>query len=172
MASGWGIAHRRLAMRQPVSNADRLAGYLVGLTGLFVVSVLVAATNPFALIFVLPTLHVWLWMPQITRAALRLVAALAALAAPALLLVSLGTRDGLGLDAPWYLLQLVADGYVTPLAVVITLAGVAGSCQVLAAAAGRYAPYPDRSERGTGGPRAALIPALARAALTRRHAAA
>ena len=36
------------------------------------------------------------------------------LVGPALLLVSLGWRYGLGLDAPWYLLELVGVGYVGP----------------------------------------------------------
>ena len=32
-----------------------------------VVALLVVATNPFALLFLLPSLHVWLWLPQVRR---------------------------------------------------------------------------------------------------------
>ena len=54
-------------------------------------------------------------------------------------------RFGLGFDAPWYLLELVALGYVqTTRDVAITLGGAACAAQLAAVAAGRYAPYPER----------------------------
>jgi hypothetical protein len=69
-----------------------------------------------------------------------------------LLLWSLGSRFGLGLHAPWYLLELTALGYVGLPAVVITLAWAAAAAQLVALVAGRYAPYPAPRERPPLGP--------------------
>ncbi len=78
------------------------------------IGLLVTATNPFALFFVLPALHMWLLAPAVRAA--RVPAALAifaaGLAGPLIVLGSLAWRFGLGLDAPWYLLELVGIGYV------------------------------------------------------------
>jgi hypothetical protein len=86
-------------------------------------------------------------------------------------LASLAFRFGLGLDAPWYLLVLVSIGYVKGAAVLITLAGAAAACQLGAAAAGRYAPYPDARERGPRGPIRATVRAVVLAILTQRRSA-
>ena len=42
----------------------RLAGHTAAMLALGVVALLVVATNPFALLFLLPSLHIWLWLPQ------------------------------------------------------------------------------------------------------------
>ena len=154
LLAGWALARSRLAVRRPVTPEEELAGYTVALLELLVVGLLIAATNPFALIFALPALNVWLWLPQIriARTPVRLALFAVGLAGPALLVFSLASRYGLGLDAPWYLLELVGIGYVSPVGFAIVLAGAAGACQLAAAAAGRYAPYPDASERGPRGP--------------------
>ena len=91
--------------------------------GLGVVALLVVATNPFALIFLLPSLHIWLWLPHLrNRAPRRPLALLAAgLIGPFILLGSFMFRFGLGLDAPWYLAELVAIGYVSIVAFVLVL---------------------------------------------------
>ena len=100
--------------------------------------------NPFALLFLLPSLHAWLWLPQLRTAPL--VAARARLRGrlhrPVLLLWSFAFRFGLGLDTPWYLAELAAIGYVPFVAVVVALAWLAVAAQLLALATGRYAPYP------------------------------
>ena len=72
------------------------------------------ATNPFALIFLLPSLHAWLWLPQVRRRPLwtRLAVLGAGFLGPLLLLGSFAFRYGLGLDTPWYLAELTATGYV------------------------------------------------------------
>ncbi len=62
---GWVLTRARLAVRRPVTPEEELAGYTVALLELLVVALLIAATNPFALIFALPALNVWLWLPQI-----------------------------------------------------------------------------------------------------------
>jgi Peptidase family M28 len=154
LLAGWMLSRRRLMVRRPVAPEEELAGYTVALMALLVLALLVTATNAFALLFVLPALHAWLWLPQIriARPPVRMALFAIGLIGPALLLFSLGWRYGLGLDAPWYLLELVGIGYVKPLGFAITLAGMAAAFQLAAVAAGRYAPYPDASERGPRGP--------------------
>src|SRR5919206_3168477 len=121
---------------------------------LAVVALLVIATNPFALVFLLPSLHAWLWLPNFrerpfwTRAALFA----AGFIWPLLLLGSLAFRYGLGLDAPWYLAELISNGYVGLPAVGIGVTWLAAAGQVAALAAGRYAPYPSALERPPRGP--------------------
>jgi Peptidase family M28 len=154
VVGGWLLGHRRLIIRRAVQPEEQLAGYAVALAALLVLSLLVVATNPFALLFVLPALHVWLWLPQlrIARAPVRLALFALGLIGPALVVLSLAWRFGLGFDAPWYLVELVAVGYVKPLTVAIALAGTAAAAQLAMLAAGRYAPYPDARERGPRGP--------------------
>ena len=69
-----------------------------------------------------------------------------------LLLGSLAWRYGLGLDAPWYLAELTATGYVRLPAVVIAAGWLAAAGQVTALSLGRYAPYPSAAERPPRGP--------------------
>ena len=66
------LAGARLARRPrpaapaaPVRAEEELAGHTGALLALGVVALLVVATNPFALVFLLPSLHVWLWLPQV-----------------------------------------------------------------------------------------------------------
>ncbi len=169
---GWALARPRLAVRRPVTAEEELAGYTVALAELLVVGLLIAATNPFALIFALPALNAWLWLPQIriARAPVRLALFALGLAGPALLVFSLAWRYGLGLDAPWYLLELVGIGYVSPVGFAIALAGAAGACQLAVAAGGRYAPYPDASERGPRGPFREAVRTVVLANRSRRRA--
>src|SRR4029077_10125749 len=61
---GWIVARDRLLPRRPVLPEEVLAGHTGALLALAVVALLVVATNPFALVFVLPSLHAWLWLPQ------------------------------------------------------------------------------------------------------------
>ena len=98
-------------------------------------------------------MHAWLWLPNVRNRPISARLALFApgLLGPVLLLGSLAVRFGLGLDAPWYLAELTASGYVAS-AVVIALAWLAAAAQLAALAAGRYAPYPSAAERPARGP--------------------
>jgi hypothetical protein len=156
---GWLVARPRLVPRRAVGADEQLAGETAALLALAVVSLLVLATNPFALIFFLPALHAWLWLPQLrgARAPVRLAVLLVGLVGPALLLLSFGVRFGLGFDAPWYLLELVAVGYVQVAPVAIALAATACAAQLAAVATGRYTPYPERGERPARGPLRELV---------------
>src|SRR5439155_11220155 len=64
--AGWIVARQRLVPRRVVGAEDELAGATASLLGLGMVSLLVLATNPFALIFFLPAMHAWLWLPQVS----------------------------------------------------------------------------------------------------------
>jgi hypothetical protein len=132
---------------------------------------LILATNPYALIFVLPPLHAWLWLPQVRsgRRPTRVLLFLVGLSGPALLVASFAVRYGLGLDTPWYLAELVAIGYVPLTSFAVVLAGAACAAQLAAVAAGRYAPYPDRRERPALGPLRSLVRSAVLASRARRR---
>ena len=164
---GWLVARVRLAPRRPATATEELAGATGALLALAVVALLVVATNPFALIFLLPSLHAWLWLPHVRPRPIwtRLAVLAAGFLGPLLLLASLATRYGLGLDAPWYLAELTATGYVRLPALAIAVGWFAAAGQMTALTIGRYAPYPSTRERAPRGP---LREAVRRTVLTVR----
>ncbi len=168
---GWLVARRRLVPRRTVTPEEQVAGHTVALLALGVVALLVIATNPFALLFLLPALHAWLWLPQVRtgRLLVRLAVYAIGLAGFAIVLVSLATRFGLGLDAPWYLLVLVSVGYVQTAPVMIALAAAAAGAQLAAAATGRYAPYPSAREERPPGPVQGVVRTAAQAIRARQR---
>ena len=153
-AAGWVVARSRLLPRREIRPEERLAGQSGALLALGVVGLLVAATNPFALVFVLPSLHAWLWLPQVQtqHPAVRGGVFAAGLAGPFYLVWSFATHYGLGWDAPWYLAKLFAIGYAPLPLFVIGLGWLAVAGQLAALGAGRYAPYPAPHERPRRGP--------------------
>ncbi len=170
VAGSWLLARNRLAPRRPVTIEEELAGHTVALLALAVIALVVVAINPFALLFVVPSLHAWLWLPSSRgRPWLQALLLVLGLAGPALLLWSLGSRFGLGLDAPWYLASLVSVGYVQLPPLAVALAWAAAGGQLVALAAGRYAPYPDERERGPRGPVRELIRTVVLAGRRRRR---
>jgi hypothetical protein len=170
---GWLVARQRLVPRRVIGTDEQLAGATVALLGLGIVSLLVLATNPFALIFFLPAMHAWLWLPQVqsSKAPTRAIVFLIGLVGPLLIILSLALRFGLGFDAPWYLLELVAVGYVHVPAVVITLCGAACAAQLAVVTAGRYAPYPPAGQRPERGPLRELVRRIVLAQRARRRRA-
>ncbi|HEX5246519.1 MAG TPA: M28 family peptidase [Gaiellaceae bacterium] len=170
VAVGWLVARHRLFPRRPLLPEEALAGHTGALLALAVVALLVVATNPFALVFLLPSLHAWLWLPQVRGRAVALRAAVLLLgfAGPALLVWSFAARYGLGLDAPWYIAWLYSLRYAPAPVFVIGLAWAAAAAQLVALSAGRYAPYPSAAERPPRGPIRETIRQLVLA--RRRHA--
>lgn len=169
-ALGWVVGRHRIVLRRPLEPEEELAGYTAALLALGGIALLVVATNPFALVFVLPSLHAWLWLPQ-TRGAspwARAAALAGGLVGPLLLLWSIGARYGLGFDAPWYLLELVSLHYVSPVAFAIALAWCAVAAQLFALTAGHYAPYAARDERPPRGPIRSSVRAVVLATRRRR----
>jgi hypothetical protein len=160
--AAWLVVRDRLAPRRPIEAEEELAGHTAALLALAVVGLLVAATNPYALIFLLPSLHVWLWLPQVQmrpRWARFLVFALG-LAGPGYLLWTFASGYRLGWDAPWFIAQLFAVGYAPRTLFVIALAFLAAAGQLVAVAGNRYAPYPEPGERPERGPIRELIRTL------------
>ena len=150
---GWLVARSRLVPRAPVERSDELAGHLAAMLVLCGIAVAVAVTNTYALLFVLPSLHAWLWAPHVRDSApwLRAVVLCAGLAGPAVLLAVTAVRFGLGLDAPWYVATLFTTGYASIAEAVLLLAWGAVAGQIGAFLFGRYAPYPTEGDRPVRG---------------------
>jgi hypothetical protein len=161
-AIGWLVARERLLPRREIRVEEQLAGHAAALLALGVVGLLIAATNPFTLVFLLPCLHVWLWLPQVQSRppAVRAGVFLLGLVGPAVLVWSFATQYGLGWDAPWYIAQLFAIGYAPRTQLVIALGWLAAAGQLVALALNRYAPYPGPRERSRRGPIRELIRSL------------
>jgi hypothetical protein len=144
----WLVARRRLVPTRPATAEEELAGQTAALLVLGLIALLVMATNVYALLLFLPSMHAWLWLPQVRgrSAVVRGLVYAAGLLGPVLLLGLTAKRFGLGLDTPWYLAELQAIGYVPIVAVVLALAWVAVAAQLLVATGGRYAAYPGAAE--------------------------
>jgi hypothetical protein len=172
LLAGWLVGRHRLIPRRPVALEEQLAGHTGALLALGVVALLVVGTNPFALLFLLPSLHAWLWLPHVQARppSFRLGVLAAGLAGPALLLWSFASRYGLGLDAPWYVGELFALGYAPTALLLIGVGWLAGAAQLGALVGGRYAPYPAASERPPRGPVRELVRRLVLAQRARRRA--
>ena len=161
-AFGWLVARHRLMPTSPSHRTDELAGHLAAMTALAVSAGIGAAVNPFALIFVLPSIHIWLWIPHLELLAhrARLLAYAAGFVGPATLPASFAVRFDLGPDAFWYVLSLVSVGYVSLPFVISFLIWGAGASQVGAIAFHRYAPYPPAQDRRRGPVREGLRQAI------------
>ncbi len=158
-SAGWLFARELLRPRRPATGSEELAGHTAALLTLGMLTLLAVSTNVFSLVFLLPSLHAWLWLPQLRGrpAGTRLVVFLAGLLGPLLLVTSFAVRFGLGIDALWYVGALVAVGYVPLPTVVLALAWAAAGAQLAALAAGRYAAYPLGAERPPRGPARELV---------------
>jgi hypothetical protein len=162
VVAGWLVARARLVAQGPVTAEDEVAGMTVALLALVLVAFVLIATNPQALLLVLPSAHAWLWLVQTRgrRAFVRGCLFVIGLAGPMLVIGSVAVRFGLGLDAPWYLAELTAIGYVSAFTLVLVLVWAAVATQVLAVTAGRYAPYPAPAARPARGAVGTAIAAL------------
>ena len=149
---GWIAARPRLAPTREPTPEETLAGHVVAMLLLAVVALVVAAANPYTLVFLLPSLHAWLWLPNVADRPLpaRLALFSLGLLGPALLLAELAVRYDLGFDVIWYVLTLVSVGYVPVILVLALLAWGAAAEQVGALAVSRYAPYPEVAARRLG----------------------
>jgi hypothetical protein len=167
----WLVSRARLSPRRPATAEEELAGHTAAMLLLGVIALLVVATNPFALLFLLPCLHIWLWLPHMRnrQPGARLGLLLAGLVGPFILVGSMMFRFGLGLDAPWYLVELTAVGYIPTVAVVLVLCWLAAATQLTAIALGRYAPYPSAAERPPRGPIRNTVRAAVLAVRGERH---
>ena len=142
--AGWFVTRERLVPRHDVTSEEELAGHTAALLALGALSLVVVATNPYALLFLLPSLHAWLWLPQMQQAGTpaRLGVLALGFAGPALLLGEFAGRYGLGWNAPWYLALLHVVGYVAFVVVPLLVVWLAGAAQLAALSVRRYGPYP------------------------------
>ena len=165
--AGWLLARRPLAAATPPTPEERLAGYTVALVWLAALAILMALFRPFAVVFLLPSMYAWLWLPLRTRSWPRIGVYAAGLLGPLLALVILGRELGLGpVETPLYAVGLVTVGYVPVVSVVLFLAWMAAAAQLGALAVGRYGPYAGGREPPPPGPVRLL---LARAVRARRR---
>ena len=153
-AAGWLAAREGLIPRGPVTRDDELAGETAALLGLVLLTVVVVTLNRYALLFVLPSLHAWIWLPQLRSRPrwLRGLVFLAGFAGPLWLVHAFATRLALGLDAPWYLMELAVVHYVSFPLLIVFAGWLAVAAQLATLTAGRYAPYPRAGERPRRGP--------------------
>ncbi len=171
LAAGWLVARRRLAPREAATPEERLAGYSVALAWLAVVGFVAGLFTPYVLVFVLPSLYAWLWLPVCTRAWTRALLFVLGLVGPAAGLVLLSRELGLGLvDTALYVLDLASLGYVSLTAVVLVLAWGAAAGQLAALAASRYAPYAGGLEPPPPGPVRVAVRGLAGRTRSRSYA--
>jgi hypothetical protein len=168
LALGWLLGRRRLVPTRDPSAEERLAGYAVALAWLAIVAVLIAVLQPYGLVFVLPSLYAWLWLPLRARPWTRAALYGAGLAGPVVGLLGLSRQLSLALlDTPLYVAGLATVGYIPLSSVLLTLAWAAAAAQLAALAFGRYAPYAAGAEPPPPGPVRASVRRVVRRA---RHA--
>jgi hypothetical protein len=160
LAMAWLLARRRIAPSTPAAPEERLAGLAAALSAVFAVTIALALTQPYAIVFVLPSLYAWLFLPLERGLWARSVAFGLGLAGPAVGLVLLGSELGLSPpEAVLYVVGLVTVGYIPLGPVLLCLVWLAAAAQVGALAFGRYAPYAGGAEPP---PRGALLGLLRR----------
>ena len=150
---GWLVARRHLVQVEPVAPDERLAGFVVALTTLGVVAIGLAVLQPYALVFVLPSLYAWLWLPLDARPAVRASVFAVGLLGPIAGLLLLGNELGLSvLDAALYVIGLFTVGYLPLGSALLGIVWAAAATQLGAIAVGRYAPHAAGMEPPPAGP--------------------
>jgi hypothetical protein len=150
---GWLVTRRQLVRAAAPAPDERLAGFVVALALLGAVAVGLALLQPYALVFVLPSLYAWLWLPLEGRLGARLVLLVVGFAGPVVGFVVLGRELGLSvLDAALYVASLFTVGYLPLASAVLGIAWAAAATQIAALALGRYAPYAGGIETPPAGP--------------------
>ena len=146
---GYAFAWPRLRARPETDDGAALAGHAAAMIALCVAALATAFVNPFALIFVLPSLHAWLWLPQLRDrpAGLQLALYLVGFVGPGLFVLSLISRFNLGVDSLWYALTLVSTRTIAIPLVLLLAVWCACAMQIGAVLVRRYAPYPAQAKR-------------------------
>ncbi|MBE3087889.1 MAG: hypothetical protein IMZ71_02070 [Chloroflexi bacterium] len=143
------ISRDRLLPRKETSPEQELAGYACALLAVAGASLAVAWFNSYALLFLLPPLHAWIWMPQLRRfrpwASLALL--VTGLLGPFLIYWELASRLHFGLSVVWYVSELAAVGFIKLKFLIVATILAATAAQLSALSVGRYAPYPVAGER-------------------------
>jgi len=149
----WLVARGRLAPSTPPTAGERLTGLAVALAAAGTVAIVLAVTKPYALVFVLPSLYAWLWLPLERRLWRRAFLFALGLAGPVAALFVLGHELGVSIaGAALYTIGLVTVGYLPRGSALLFLVWAAAAAQVGALAFGRYAPYAGGAEPPPPGP--------------------
>jgi hypothetical protein len=142
LAVGWLVGRRQLIPTRPADASEQLAGLAAALVGLGVLALALALVKPYALVFVLPSLYAWMWLPLRSRLWQRAVVFVAGLLGPILGLLLLSQQLDLGaVDTPLYVIGLVTVGYLSLGSVLAGVAWAAVTAQLATLTFGRYAPY-------------------------------
>ena len=138
----WLRSRSRALGRAPARAEDELAAYTVAFVSLLLVAAGTALVSPYSLVFLLPSLYSWLWLPQLGGTPNWVTDVLfgAGLIGPVLALVVLAEQLDLGARAPLYAASLITTGVIPwgatlALTVWAAIAGLVG-----AVASGNYAP--------------------------------
>ncbi|MFO7572388.1 MAG: M28 family peptidase [Gaiellaceae bacterium] len=170
---GWIAVRQRLAPDVSASPAEALAGYTTALTWLGAVAVVAAVARPYALVFLLPCLYAWLWLPLQTRPHARAALYLIGLMGPIAGVLVLGSTLGTGPFATArYIAGLATVGYIPAGTVLFTIAWAAAAAQLGALAFGRYAPYASGVEPPPPGPLRRSVGSVGRKIAASRQASA
>ena len=110
----WLRARTRLVPRVRATPEEELAAYAVAFVALLIVCGITALVSPYGLVFVLPSLYAWLWLPQLRRASGWVTDVVFGIGfvGPALALVVLAEQLDLGVRAPLYAASLATTGVV------------------------------------------------------------
>jgi hypothetical protein len=161
---GWLVGRRRLIpVRSPDTN-EELAGLTAALAGLGSLAIVLALAKPYGLVFVLPSLYAWMWLPLRSRLWQRSLVFGVGLAGPLLGLLLLSRQLDLGpVDAQLYVVGLLTVGYVSLGTALAAIVWAAVASQLAALTFGRYAPYAQGLEPPPAGVVRQSIRSVARA---------
>jgi hypothetical protein len=145
----WLRSRARALGRAPAEPEDELAAYTVAFVSLLLVAAGTALVSPYSLVFLLPSLYAWLWLPQLRRTPAWVTDVLfgAGLVGPVLALVVLAEQLDLGAQAPVYAASLLTTGVVPWGATLALTVWAAIAALVGAVASGTYAPVGPSSRR-------------------------
>jgi hypothetical protein len=147
------VSRRRLVLVAAPSSEERLAGLAVALGSVGIVAMVLALTKPYALVFVLPSLYAWLWLPLEGRLWQRAALFVLGLSGPVLGLVLLSHELGISVPgAALYVIGLATVGYLPLITGLLVLVWGAAAAQVGALAFARYGPYAGGTEPPPAGP--------------------
>jgi len=139
---GWLVGRRRLIPARPADAREQLAGLAAALAGLGVLALVLALAKPYALVFLLPSLYTWMWLPFRGPLWRRALLFGVGLAGPLVSLFLLSRQLDLGaLDTPLYVVGLTTVGYLSLGSMLAAIAWAAVAAQLATLTFGRYAPY-------------------------------
>ncbi|MGH3137729.1 MAG: M28 family peptidase [Gaiellaceae bacterium] len=139
---GWLVGRRRLVPSRPADASEQLAGLAAALAALGVLALVLALVKPYALVFVLPSLYAWMWLPLRGRLWHRAFFFGVGLAGPLLGVLLLSRQlDLSAIDTPLYVIGLATVGYLSAGSVLAAVAWAAVTAQLATLTFGRYAPY-------------------------------